>query len=406
MNMTSTPTDTRRLLAPEHRGHEGPVHALPRLSLGELLALVEDTGLTGRGGAGFPTAIKVRAVAEARPAPAVVGNAMEGEPLSHKDAVLLTRAPQLVVDGLAIVGRALGAKRVVLAVGPEIGTQAVRAAAHRRRRDGRIEIAHLRGGFVAGQETALLNQLEGKQAVPRDPLVRVTTRGLDGRPTLVLNAETLAQVALAARNGVAWFRSAGTAEDPGTSLFTISGAVTRPGVLEAARGTRLRDVLASTGPVDPVAVLVGGYHGAWLPAAAFDTRLTNAALRPYGASVGAGILHVLGSDRCPLGVAAEIAGYLAGESAGQCGPCINGLPRMADSLRRLAEHGAGRPADHLADPRLPAEIDRLRRLVVGRGACAHPDGTARMVASTMDVFSEHVAAHLAGWCPTDGRGRR
>jgi NADH:ubiquinone oxidoreductase subunit F (NADH-binding) len=402
MSLMSTPTDTRRLLAAEHRGHEGPAPELPSLSLAELLALVDDSGLTGRGGAGFPTAIKVRAVAEARSAPAVVGNAMEGEPLSHKDAVLLTRAPQLVVDGLAIVGRALGAKRIVLAVGPEIGTQAVRAAAQRRRREARVEIAHLRGGFVAGQETALVNQLEGRSAVPRDPLVRVTERGLGGRPTLVLNAETLAQVALAARNGAAWFRAAGTVDDPGTSLFTISGAVTRPGVVEAARGTRLRDVLASTGPVDPVAVLVGGYHGAWLPAAAFDTRLTNAELRPYGATVGAGILHVLGPDRCPLGLAAEIAGYLAGESAAQCGPCINGLPRMADSLRRLADLRTG----HRTDPRLPAEIDRLRMLVVGRGACAHPDGTARMVASTMNVFSDHVAAHLAGWCPTVSRGRR
>jgi NADH:ubiquinone oxidoreductase subunit F (NADH-binding) len=187
---------------------------------------------------------------------------------------------------------------------------------------------------------------------------------------------------------------------PGTSLFTVTGAVARPGVVEAARGTRLSDVLASTGPVDPVAVLVGGYHGAWLPAAALDTRLTNAELRPYGATVGAGILHVLGSDRCPLGVAAEITGYLAGESVGQCGPCINGLPRMADSLRRLADHRTQ------GDPRLPAEIDRLRQLVIGRGACAHPDGTARMVASTMEVFSDHVAAHLSGWCPTERRGRR
>lgn len=398
MNLAPSPADTRRLLALEHRDHPGSVPVLPSLTLAELLALVEDSGLTGRGGAGFPTAIKVRAVAEARQTPVLVGNAMEGEPLSHKDAVLLTRAPQLVVDGLVIVGRALRAKRVILAVGPEISTDAVRAAARRRRGDGRVEVAHLRGGFVAGQETALLNQLEGKDPVPRDPLVRVTSRGLDGRPTLVLNAETLAQVALAARNGVAWFRNAGTDEDPGTSLFTVSGAVARPGVVEADRGTRLRDVLASTGPVDPVAVLVGGYHGAWIPAAALDTRLTNAELRPYGATVGAGILHVLGSDRCPLRAAADIAGYLADESAGQCGPCINGLPRIADSLRRLA--------DRRADPRLPAEIDRLRQLVIGRGACAHPDGTARMVASTMAVFDDHVAAHLAGWCPTETGARR
>lgn len=389
---------TQRLLAPEHRGHHGPVADLPVLSLPELLRLAEESGLTGRGGAGFPTAVKLKAVAEGGQAPVLVGNAMEGEPLSQKDAVLLTRSPQLIVDGLLIVARALRAKRIVLAVGPEIDPAAARAAAGRRGGRRRVEVMPVVGGFVAGQETALVSQIDGGPPVPRDPLVRLTTRGVGGRPTLVMNAETLAQLALAARHGAAWFRSAGTAEDPGTSLFTISGSVARPGVVEAARGSRITDVLVSAGPLEPVAVLVGGYHGAWLPAAAFDTRLTNTELRPYGASVGAGVLHVLGPDRCPLDVAAGIAAYLAGESAEQCGPCINGLPRIADSLRRLA--GRSR------DPHLPAEIDRLRRLVIGRGACAHPDGTARFVASTMDVFAGHVAAHQAGWCPTEqGRSR-
>lgn len=389
---------TQRLLAPEHRGHQGPVEDLPVLTLPQVLRLAEESGLTGRGGAGFPTAIKMRAVAEGGQAPVLVGNAMEGEPLSQKDAVLLTRSPQLVVDGLLIVGRALRAKRIVLAVGPEIDPGPARAAAHRRGGRRRVGVLALTGGFVAGQETALVNQIDGGPAVPRDPLTRVTTRGVDGRPTLVMNAETLAQLALAARHGAPWFRSAGTTEDPGTSLFTITGSVARPGVVEAARGTRLDELLATSEPLDPVAVLVGGYHGAWLPAEALGTRLTNADLRPYGATVGAGIIHVLGPDRCPLEVAAGIATYLAGESAEQCGPCVNGLPRMADSLRRLASRSR--------DPHLPAEIERLRRLVVGRGACAHPDGTARMVASTMTVFAGHVAAHQAGWCPTHERRTR
>jgi NADH:ubiquinone oxidoreductase subunit F (NADH-binding) len=356
-----------------------------------LIHLVEAAGLTGRGGAGFPTARKLSSVAGQ--GPVVVGNAMEGEPLSRKDAVLLTRAPHLVVDGLALLARALRADRAVLAVGPEIDPAAAEAAGAARG----IEVARLAGGFVAGQESALVNQLDGRPAVPRDPLVRVTTSGVDGRPTLVLNAETLAQLVLVARHGVAWFRLAGTDEDPGTSLFTIGGAVELPGVVEAGRGSRLRDVLAAARPVDPVAVLVGGFHGTWLPGSALDTPLTNPALRPFGAAVGAGVLHVLGAGTCPLGVAADIAAYLAGESAAQCGPCINGLPRMADALRRLA--------DGVPDPRLPAEIDRMRQLVTGRGACAHPDGTARMVASTMRVFGDHVDRHLAGSCGIPGRTR-
>ncbi|MGZ4487303.1 MAG: NADH-ubiquinone oxidoreductase-F iron-sulfur binding region domain-containing protein [Nocardioides sp.] len=355
--------------------HTEPVDTLPRLDLAGLLHLAESTGLTGRGGAGFPTAVKVRAVAEAGRAPVVVGNAMEGEPLSHKDAVLLTHAPHLVVEGLALVGRALRASRTVLAVGPESDHRPAERAARRHR----VEVVPLTGGFVAGQESALVNQLDGRPAVPRDPLVRVTTRGVGGRPTLVLNAETLAQVALVARHG-----------DAGTTLFSIGGAVAYPGVVEAPRGSRLSEVLARAVPVDPQAVLVGGYYGAWLPLDALATPLTREALAPYGASVGAGVLHVLGAGTCPLRTAAEIAEYLAGESAAQCGPCINGLPRMATSLRRLADHGR--------DPSLPAEIERLGRLVTGRGACAHPDGTTRMVASTMRVFASDVAAHLEGRC--------
>ena len=197
----STPTirtTTRRLLdAPDHRG------SLPRLGLAQLLEAVTASGLTGRGGAGFPTAIKVRSVAAGARKPVVVGNGMEGEPLSHKDAVLLTRSPHLVLDGLETLARAMHAKRAILALGPEIDPAAALIAAHGRK----VEVVQLEGGFIAGQETALVNQLDGRPALPRDPFTRVTESGVGGRPTLVLNAETLAQVALVARNGASWFRS-------------------------------------------------------------------------------------------------------------------------------------------------------------------------------------------------------
>jgi NADH:ubiquinone oxidoreductase subunit F (NADH-binding) len=374
---------TRRLLdAPEHQV------AVPRPSLDELLRAVADSGLTGRGGGGFPTAIKVRSVASGDRRPVVVGNGMEGEPLSHKDAVLLVHNPHLVLDGLEVLARAMRAKRAILAIGPEIDPGPALAAA----RDRRVEVIPLEGGFVAGQETALVNQLDGRPALPRDPFTRITESGVGRRPTLVLNAETLAQVALVARHGAGWFRSAGTAEDPGTSLFTVSGSVARSGVLEADRGASLRDVLAPTGPIQPAAVLVGGYHGAWVPESSLDVRLTRAELAPFNAAVGAGVLHVLGDRSCPIGFAAEVVDYLAHESARQCGPCLNGLPHLAKNLHRLA---AG-----VRDPQLPAELARMSAQISGRGACAHPDGSARFVASTLDVFRDHVAMHLEGWCPS------
>ena len=168
--------------------------------------------------------------------------------------------------------------------------------------------------------------------------------------------------------------------------------MSRPGVVEADRGSALSDVLAAAQPVHPTAVLVGGYHGAWVPESHLDVRLTRSDLAPFNASVGAGVLHVLDDGTCPLGFAAEVVDYLARESARQCGPCLNGLPQLAKDLHRLA---AG-----VRDPRLPGEIARMGAQVTGRGACAHPDGSARFVASTLDVFRDHVSAHLGGWCPS------
>ena len=383
------PSGSRRLLGP------APVTPLPRLDLPHLISLVEEAGLTGRGGAGFPTARKLKAVAGH--SPVVVGNAMEGEPLSSKDAVLLAHAPHLVVDGLTLLGKTLKAKRLVLATGPEVPADAVEAAA----RGSRVEVLRLQGGFVAGQESALVNQIQGRPGVPSDPVVPVFRRGVDGRPTLVLNAETLAQLALLARHGPTWFRSVGTPRDPGTFLVTLSGStpglLQHPGVLEVARGTSLRHVLAAAGTDQQRAgaVLVGGYHGAWVPPEALDTPLSTEGLAPFGATPGAGVLHVLDRTACPLELSATVAGYLAGQSARQCGPCVNGLPRIAQTLKRLARPGA--------DAALVAEVDRLRALVDKRGACAHPDGTARFVASSLRTFADHVEDHLEGDCHARAR---
>jgi len=382
--MTLTLATQRLLAGLDH----GPA---PQLTADGLVDLVEASGLTGRGGAGFPTARKIRSIGRG---PVVVGNAMESEFLSHKDALLLRSAPGLVLDGLEILAVALRARRTLLAVGHRIDPGPVREQVAIRRSP--VEVRHLDGGFVAGQESALVNRLDGRPGLPGDPLVPVRKRGVDGRPTLVVNAETLAQLALLARYGADWFRSVGTPEDPGTFLVSLTGSsrevVPRPGVVEVARGTPLRDVLASAGTPLPRAraVLLGGYHGTWLPLAALDAPLSREGLAPHGATPGAGVVHVLDRRACPLRTSADVASYLARESAGQCGPCVNGLPRMADTLARLAVPGA--------DPRLAAEVQRLQALARGRGACAHPDGTANFVASTMRVFAGHVEAHLLGEC--------
>ena len=208
------------------------------------------------------------------------------------------------------------------------------------------------------------------------------------------NVETLAHLALVARHGAAWFRALGTPDEPGTFLATVTGAVGAPGVVEVPYGVPLGTLLAlAGGPRGPIgAVLVGGYHGAWLPGAPDDLPLSRTALGVYGASPGAGVVVALPAWHCGLAETARIARYLAGQSAGQCGPCVYGLPRLARALDRVAAGGPG------ADRGASDEAERLAALAAGRGACQHPDGTARFVRSALRVFADEVRLHGAGRC--------
>jgi len=208
----------------------------------------------------------------------------------------------------------------------------------------------------------------------------------------VSNVETLAHIALIARFGASWFRSRGVPGDPGTRLVTISGAVRNPGVWEARGGTTLGAIIdAAGGVIEPVqALLIGGYHGSWAP---WTRRVAGSAttdLAEDGASPGAGVIIALPARRCGIRAAADIAAYLAGESAGQCGPCRNGLPTIAWHLDGLAR---GRASEDTV-----RELLRLSDVVEGRGACRHPDGTARFVRSALHAFAADVQHHLAGRC--------
>jgi len=360
-----------------------------------LIAAVEAAGLTGRGGAGFPTWRKLNAVA-AGEKPVVIANGAEGEPASAKDRTLLHRAPHLVLDGLQLAAECVGATRAYVYVPAGPAADAVRHALAQRRaarveRIG-VDVVVAADRFVAGEASAVVSAVEGRAPVPRDKVRRIAESGVRGRPTLVQNVETLAHLALIARHGPAWFRSRGTAEEPGTFLATVSGAVAAPGVYELSYGVPVDEALARAGgPTVPLqALLLGGYHGAWLPAQAGAAPLSRAGLRPWGASPGAGILVALPADRCGLVESARIATYLGAQTAGQCGPCVNGLPRLADTLHRLAQGPV--------HPGLPAEVARLSSLVDGRGACKHPDGTVRFIRSSMAAFAPEIGIHLAGNC--------
>jgi NADH:ubiquinone oxidoreductase subunit F (NADH-binding) len=359
-----------------------------------LIELVTASGLRGRGGAGFSTGTKLAAVASARQRPVVVANGAEGEPVSFKDKLLLRRAPHLVLDGAALAAASLGARDVFVALdstaGEELGAVG-NALDERRDRGLRWHLAVVPPGFVTGEETALVAALEGREAKPAFIPPRPFERGLRGAPTLVQNVETLAHVALVARHGAEWFRALGTDEEPGSALFSVSGAVARPGVYEAALGTPLHALLAQAGGVRgvPGACLVGGFFGSWLELdVAQGLPLLDAELGRVGAALGAGAIIVLPAAACGLDQAARVVRYLADESAGQCGPCVHGLAALAGALEML---NVGRADDRAAARRWLGQIR-------GRGACRHPDGTARFVESSLDVFASEIELHLQGRC--------
>ncbi|HEY7262596.1 MAG TPA: NADH-ubiquinone oxidoreductase-F iron-sulfur binding region domain-containing protein [Trebonia sp.] len=367
---------------------------------GDLVRDLNAAGLTGRGGAAFPAGRKLSAVLDAaakrRLAPVVVANGAESEPASDKDATLLWLAPHLVLDGLQLMAEAAGAEAAILYFHTDrrndVGRRLRQAIADRTAVAADrvpVQLAEAPPRFLSGQETALLSHLAGGPAIPTFTPPRITERGLGSAPTLVQNVETLAHVALIARHGPAWFRQVGTKAEPGSMLCTIRRADGAVRITEVPLGMPLKSLIGDAGP--DRALLVGGYHGTWVPAAdAARLTLDNHSLGAIGARVGAGILVTPPPDRCGLMETAAVVRYLALESAGQCGPCLNGLPRIAAAVTELATSRPRRQTQ--------ADLERWAGLVTGRGACHHPDGTARFVRSALITFAAEIGRHNQGRC--------
>lgn len=394
---------------PSLAAHHGRYGALPDLPAGDLVRLAESVDVRGRGGAGFPLARKLATVADGRGRAHVVVNLSEGEPASHKDAALALSVPHLVLDGAAVAARALGAGSVDLVLPGESAevTRSVRQALAERRgtgrrasggRDGRLawHLHTAAGHFVAGESSAVLELMAGRANLPVTTWQPAARSGHRGRPTLVSNAETFAHLARLALLGVTHVRRHGTDEEPGTTLLTLDGDAPpgrgTPVVLEVPFGTPWRQVL----PLERLArpVLLGGYHGTWATGGALaGLTVSRTGLARHGLTLGAGIVLPL-DQGCPIDRTSRLVDYLAAQSARRCGPCLNGLPALAAALHDVRRGRGGRD-----------EVERLAALVEGRGACAHPDGTARLVRSMMAAFGGELALHAQGRCDAAERGR-
>ncbi len=354
---------------------------------------LERAGLTGRGGAAFSTAIKVRA-AHDNDADLVV-NACDGEVGARKDAWVVEHHLAELVEGARLV--ASGRR------------DRVTYAAHRGSRTADLltraglEVLDVPARYVSSEETAILSLLHGGLAKPMTKRLPFVYGGRDSlgkriAPTVVLNAETVWRVSQVRRNGPDWFRRFGTDTEPGPRLVSVGGAVAHPGIFEVGSGVPIRDLLDAAGGLEPrvPALLVGGLGGVLLTTdEAATTAWSGPGMAAYGGSMGAGVIEALDPTRCPLDVVTDLVTYGAGESAGQCGPCMFGLPAVAESWAELARDPNQQTLDRLQD--------RLG-VIPGRGACHHPDGVTRFVGSALRVLMPHIHEHVAGPCPL-GRSR-
>ena len=363
-----------------------------------LIDVIAASGLRGRGGAWFPTSSKWAAVAKSSSRDAVVViNASEGEPLSSKDKALISRRPHLVLDGAALAAESVGASEIVLYLsrGSLAADLAIDRALKERARSSRpgvaIKVVRTAHRYIAGESSAAVNRSSEGPSKPQFSLLRAAERGVAGRPTLVQNAETLAHVALIARYGSDWFRKLGTPSSPGSTLMTLGGNVRNPGVYEVDLGSTLGALLADAGGTStpPAGALLGGYFGTWLPPHALASLPLDVDLlrTRHGAALGCGVVAVLPHGACGIAEATRILTYLAAESSGQCGPCVNGLAALSETMHRITT-STGEQSDLL-------KVRRWIEMVRGRGACHHPDGAIGQLASALSAFDADLRRHLA-----------
>ncbi|MCR4412186.1 MAG: SLBB domain-containing protein [Thermoguttaceae bacterium] len=386
-----------------YRGLERALHMAPD----EVLDEVRRSGLRGKGGAGFPTWRKWKFARDAPGAPKyVICNASEGDPGVYHNKLLLESDPHRVLEGMLIAGYAVGAEEgyIYCPARSWLALRRLRAALRQMERCGllgekilgasfdfHIKIKEGAGSYVCGEETALIECLEGKRGMPRlrPPFPPVT--GLWARSTVVNNVETLAAVALILHHGASWFADVGTENNRGTKVLCLSGNVERGGVIEVPLGTPLRHLVEAIGGGPPggkrlKAVQCGGPGGGCLPPSCLDTPADHDSLLPLGASLGSGGVVVLDETVCLVDLAHNTAEFACRESCGQCVPCRLGTRQVLEISRDIVE-GRGKPAD------LDLLVDLAEGIRLG-SLCAHGQTALKPLLSALGHFRDEFEAHV------------
>jgi NADH-quinone oxidoreductase subunit F len=385
---------------------------LGALSAEQIISTIEQSGLRGRGGAGFPTGQKWRVV-RAQPGEVkyVICNGDEGDPGAFMDRMILESFPYRVIEGLAVAAVAVGAHDAIFYIRHEYpqALRRVRAALKECEQRGwlgqrllssdyplRISIKEGAGAFVCGEETALIASVEGRRGMPRLRPPFPAQSGLWGRPTLINNVETLALVPWILRNGGQAFASIGTAKSKGTKVFALAGKVCRAGLIEIPMGTTLRQIVEEIGGGVAAgrsfkAVQIGGPSGGCVPARLADTPVDYESLRDIGAIMGSGGMVILDDTACMVDIARYFLQFTQNQSCGKCTFCRIGTKRMLELLELLCAGKAGR--NHLE------ELERLARQVTQGSLCGLGKTAPNPVLTTLRYFRDEYEAHLEGRCP-------
>lgn len=399
------------------RGYTALSKAIHTLEPSGVLEIIKRSGLRGRGGAGFPTGKKWEMVVQRKAdRKYLCCNAAEDEPGTFKDRYLLRSNPHQLIEGATLAAFAIGAAEVYLYINGryeeeiEFMERALQTAKEKGHWGKQIEetpfsvelkICKSPGTYVAGEETALLEVVEGRSAKPRQkPPYYPAVKGLYGMPTVVNNAETLSNVAHIIREGVDWFRTIGTAASPGTLVFTLTGDVNQPGLYELPLGSSLRDLIEGygggiCGGKQLKAVFPGGPSNTIIAADQIDVALDFDALKAIGSGLGTGAVIVMSEDACMVQSAIQYARFFARESCGQCPPCKLGTAHLSEILEKI-ESGQG-------DVKDLQQIEQVCGMVKGRGYCYLLTGASIAVESIFRSFKEEYVAHVRqGACPLVG----
>lgn len=388
-------------------GYEALGRALTEMTPEDVIKVITDSGLRGRGGAGFPTGKKWQFVANAPgEMKYVVCNGDEGDPGAFMDRSLLEGDPHTVIEGMAIAAYAVGASRGYVYVRAEypLAIKRLQRALEAAREAGLlgeniletgfsfdIEVRMGAGAFVCGEETALIASIEGERGIPRVRPPYPAVRGLFGKPTLINNVETWGNIRHIILNGADWFRSIGTETSPGTKVFALSGKVKNTGLVEIPMGMTLRELIFDIGGGIPngkafKAVQTGGPSGGCIPEEYLDTPIDYESLKELGAIMGSGGMIVMDEENCMVNIAKFFLEFTCEESCGQCVPCRAGLPRMLEILEGITS-GNGTMED----------LDRLKELgemIIESSFCGLGKTAPNPVLSTLKYFKNEYREHI------------